>query len=107
MNRLLKGAGVSLAATLFALLAVEGVLRIVKINTLSHITYVKGKGLINEPGAYYVHKKEGFSEGRFNVHGFRDVERSIEKPPGTYRIAVFGDSEGGGPELRSIRLRHD
>jgi hypothetical protein len=31
-------------------------------------------------------------EGRINSHGWRDVERSIEKPTGGFRVAVVGDS---------------
>lgn len=30
--------------------------------------------------------------GQFNSHGFRDVERTIEKPDGAWRMAVVGDS---------------
>jgi len=44
------------------------------------------------PHAYYRHTKEGFSEGYFNSHGFRDYERTYEKPPGVFRILVLGDS---------------
>lgn len=37
-------------------------------------------------------RKEGYSRLRFNSSGMQDVERSLVKPAGTYRIAVFGDS---------------
>ncbi len=29
---------------------------------------------------------------RINSHGYRDLERTLEKPPGTWRIAALGDS---------------
>lgn len=35
-----------------------------------------------------------------NAHGAPDVERSIEKPEGTYRIAVLGDSMVEGSQVR-------
>jgi lysophospholipase L1-like esterase len=37
-------------------------------------------------------RKEGFGRGCYNSSGFNDVERSLQKPPGTTRIAVVGDS---------------
>jgi len=70
----------------------EVALRIVRINSRSTIDFVEGKGLRRVPGSQYVHTKEGHSEGRFNSHGFRDAERTLEKPPGAFRIEVFGDS---------------
>jgi hypothetical protein len=84
---------VLLAASLVVAVALaEIVLAIVKINARSSVQFIPGKGPTFLPNAYYRHSREGFSEGRFNSHGFRDHERTIDKPAGTYRIAVFGDS---------------
>lgn len=51
---------------------------------------VVGHGLI--PGKFVTWRQEGFSQGRINNNGMRDVEFSIAKPPNTVRIAMFGNS---------------
>ena len=44
------------------------------------------------PKARYKHTQEGFSQGRFNSHGWRDVEHAEAKPPGNTRIEILGDA---------------
>ena len=44
------------------------------------------------PGARYRFQEEGYSEGRFNRFGMRDVERERMKPGGVRRVALLGDS---------------
>ena len=51
---------------------------------------VAGIGL--RPGAKSWATNEGLAWSEINSHGFRDAERSLEKPPGAFRIAVLGDS---------------
>ncbi len=44
------------------------------------------------PNRAYTYRKEGFAHNTINSLGMRDRERTVAKPPGTYRIAVVGDS---------------
>ncbi len=81
------------AVVVVILLAVlEAALAISKFNTPANVRFVPSKGFTYIPQAYYRHTKEGYSEGRFNSHGFRDYERTYEKPSGVFRILVLGDS---------------
>jgi len=84
--------GLVALAVLTTIGALELALAIMKVNTPSHTRYIPGKGTTHIPHAYYRHNKEGFSEGYFNSHGFRDYERAYEKSPGVFRILVLGDS---------------
>jgi hypothetical protein len=69
------------------------------INTRSNTRFIAGMGNIHIPNSYYRHTKEGFSEGYFNSHGFRDYERTYEKGANTFRILVLGDSYTEAPQV--------
>jgi len=49
-------------------------------------------GYVLRPGIEGPYQVEGKSYVKINSDGLRDREHSITKPPGTYRIAVLGDS---------------
>jgi len=79
-------------AIIILLAVLEAALAMSKFNTPANARFVPSKGFTYIPHSYYRHTKEGYSEGRFNSHGFRDYERTYEKPPGVFRILVLGDS---------------
>src|SRR5919108_559664 len=92
----LRRVGVGFCAVFFSfvlfLLVLEAVLSITHINTKSNVRFIPGLGTTYVPHAYYRFTKEGFSEGYFNSHGFRDYERTDNKPSNVFRIIVLGDS---------------
>ncbi len=53
------------------------------------------------PGSSAWEVDEGFAWGRINSHGYRDRERTVNKPQGVYRVAVLGDSF---TEARQVNL---
>ena len=84
--------GILLSSLIFVAIAFETWLAFARINTKSNILFIPDKGAIFVPNSYYRHNQEGFSEGYFNSHGFRDYERSYQKDPNTFRVLILGDS---------------
>ena len=79
LKRVLVNFGVLFLSLLVLMGALEVLLAVMQINQKSINRLVPGKGSTYIPGAYYRHTKEGFSEGYFNSHGFRDYDRTYEK----------------------------
>ena len=81
-----------LGSIVIAVLVLETGLRVLDIQHPSPAVPDTLIGWRFKPGASYVFKKEGFSEGRINSLGLRDVEHEYRKPADVYRILFLGDS---------------
>jgi lysophospholipase L1-like esterase len=84
----LKVLGVLVAGLLMAELG----LRIMGYSVPSLYTTDAERGLALRPGAEGWWRKEGEAYVKINSDGLRDREHAKQKPPGTLRIAVLGDS---------------
>lgn len=84
---------------LVALGLVEAGLRLVGYSVPVFHTLDPTLGWAFRPGAQGWQTREGRAWVRINRVGMRDSERTVAKPPGTYRIAVIGDSYVAGVEV--------
>ena len=88
-GKLLATVGLS---TLGAVLLCELVLRLAGISFPNYYRWDSELGSSLRPGAAGRWTREGGSFVRISSHGLRDREHAIDKPAGSYRIAVLGDS---------------
>ena len=79
-------------ALLVSLALAEVVLRVAGISFPVFDAYDEMRGVALKSGKQGWYQKEGRAYLRINSFGYRDSEHTIEKPAGTYRIAVLGDS---------------
>lgn len=80
------------AGVALALLAAEAGLRLFAPDSPVYAIADDVLGYRLRPGVSGVYAIEGRSHFAINGDGWRDVERPRDKPPGTLRIAVLGDS---------------
>jgi lysophospholipase L1-like esterase len=80
------------AGTLLGLAIGEAALRLLDIHRPYFYQYDDRRGWALKPGAEGWQDGEGKAWIHVNSAGYRDRERSVEKTPGTYRIAIVGDS---------------
>ena len=93
MGRFAKPALVAGMAVLAALGAAEVALRLADVKlTGSFYRADLELGWSLRPGAEAWETHEGVAWTRINSHGYRDRERTLEKPTGVFRIAIVGDS---------------
>ena len=81
-----------MASVTFALLIAEATLHICGISYPRFYTADAVLGYMHRPGARGLWNKEGNVYVQINSAGMRDKEHAREKPAGTIRIAVLGDS---------------
>jgi hypothetical protein len=93
---LLVGAGI-----LVGLLLSELTLRAVGFSEPSLYVPDERRGHALLPGAKGWWRSEGEAYVRINSRGLRDREHDVEKPAGTLRIAVIGDSFAEALQVRS------
>lgn len=86
--------GLIVAGCLVGLLLAEAGLRLLgyRLDMSSAFQADPYCGVRHVPGYRGWHTREGRTWIEINSHGFRDQERAYDKSPGTYRIAVIGDS---------------
>lgn len=56
-------------------------------------------GMRHIPSKKVVWRMEGYSADSLNSQGLRDIEHSLVKPPGVFRIALLGDSATEGLQV--------
>ncbi len=84
--------GLLLVSILVTLGLAEVALRIAGVSYPNFYRPDPDLGWTLTPGASGWWKKEGKAFVRINADGERDVPHPLAKPPGTYRIAILGDS---------------
>ncbi len=75
-----------------ALMIAEVALRVSGFTYFNPYIVDQDVGYTLRPGAEGWWKKEALTHVKINSHGFRDLEHTIAKPPGTLRVAILGDS---------------
>ncbi len=78
--------------TPLAVLILEGFFTIAGVGEQNFMKPDLELGSIHIPGKLVTWRLEGYSRESFSKAGWRDVERTVEKPANTYRIALIGDS---------------
>jgi hypothetical protein len=92
LRRLLGNVALATVAVLVGLLACELMLRVLGISYTVYVWTDPVVGVAHIPGAKSTRQVEGGSWIEINSDGLRGPEAALKAPPGTYRIALLGDS---------------
>jgi lysophospholipase L1-like esterase len=76
-----------------AILALEAFFAITGVGEQDFMKPDLELGSTHIPGKLITWRLEGYSRDYFSKAGWRDIERTVAKPAGTYRIALIGDSQ--------------
>ena len=102
-RELLLGIVIFIVAAFLCLLVLEGAMRVVHPMPMSCCVYDTSLGVVHPPNHHYffTSSNEFYTDVAINSKGIRDYEYDYEKPEGTFRILVIGDSftQGWGVEL--------
>lgn len=90
----------ALLGSALALLGVEVALRLAGVSFQDFYKADPARGVAHRPGARGWFRREGRQYITINREGFRDRDHPARKAPGTYRIAVLGDSFAEGLQVR-------
>jgi hypothetical protein len=84
--------GLVIFSLVLALVVLELGLRLLGLGRPGLYQFDRYSGWTLRPNAYLLQNKEGGALVQVNSAGLRERERPYRKPPGTFRIAVLGDS---------------
>jgi len=92
LKRLTANLALILGGVLAAMLIAEAILRVTPLGKTSFYTYDPELGWTLVPGAHGWLRDEGVAYLSVNRWGYRGPDWQLAKPPGTFRVAVLGDS---------------
>lgn len=85
-----------IAVLVVGLLLLEPLMTLAGVNNDEFQDFNPSTGWSPAPHRSYVSRAEGYGSSTINSLGMADKERTVEKPPNTYRIAVVGCSQTQG-----------
>lgn len=89
---MIRSIGYFLITAFFCTLAIELYIRGTEISGVSETDYDKEIGRVIRPNAKVVHYNENFTYSQVNKYGYLGPSYTPHKPPGTFRVALLGDS---------------